>query len=394
MTQPLTEEIIISDNINQYLKCFEEEDGKFKCSVAACDKKLSEKSAAIRHLKSLHPTIASTVDSVKVLDKADAIEVKTKINPIKFWNAILQLIIFSALPFRILNSKGFRYIIKPYVTGFKQAGIHFTVNIPNVQHRIEETAQRIKDKISSEVKGKLICLLLDIASRYNRSIFGINIVYWSNGKPCTRTIGMEALKLSQTGKNLYGLVREKLSKFGISLEQVFSVTTDNGKNLIKMTKLVRKDLSDGSDGSAGAMSDEESGGESSDEDENGNHVPLDCDSHKEEVFDQELFNEEYFEDLLSNVRNEFEGSHNDLFTGISCAAHGLHLVVKDAINHCTGLNVLIEQFRTLAKKLRTPKLRAELKAKKLKMAIIDVKIRWSYLFNIVSLIATHRSTCC
>lgn len=95
MTQPLTEEIIISDNINQYLKCFEEEDGKFKCSVAACDKKLS---AAIRHLKSLHPTIASTVDSVKVLDKADAIEVKTKINPIKFWNAILQLIICSALP--------------------------------------------------------------------------------------------------------------------------------------------------------------------------------------------------------------------------------------------------------------------------------------------------------
>lgn len=94
--------------------------------------------------------------------------------------------------------------------------------------------------------------------------------------------------------------------------------------------------------------------------------------------------EEYFHDLLNNLRSEFTCTYNNLFTGISCAAHGLHLVVLDAIKTRSGLSELIEKCRNLSKKMRTPKMRAELNKQGMKMAVLDVKTRWSSLHNMVN----------
>lgn len=387
MASQISEESIISNNMNQYLSCFEKENGKFKCS--ACSKYLADKSCAIRHLKSHHPEIAAAVNSLKHLEKKDAIEIRAKTNPTKVMNAIIQLIIFHALPFAILNSKGFRYLVKPYIDGFNQVGINFSISRSNVQLKINETANRIKVQISKEVKGRLVCLLLDIASRYNRSILGISIVYWFDGKPHTKTIGMESLKISQTGRNLHNLVVATLTKFGISLEQLFSVTTDNGKNLVKMVKIMRSNLNCESanvvyeDRSDDEITDDE---DEFDESNTYNETHRDSNGMNEEIFDPEIFNEEYFTDLLTSLRDEFDCSYNGLFNGLACAAHTLNLVVKDDIINCAELKELIEKFRTLAKKLRTPTLPNALKEKKQKMALIDVNTRWSSLHNMVSFI--------
>lgn len=389
MASLISEEIILSNNINRYLSCFEEENGRYKCLVSPCPKKLADKSCAIRHLKSHHPEIVVAVDSLKRLEKQDAIEIRAKTNPTKVMNAIMQIIIFHSLPFAILYSKGFRYLVKPFIDGFKQVGINFSISRPNVQMHINETANRIKAQISKEVEGRLVCLLLDIASRYNRSILGISIVYWFNGKPHIKTIGMETLKMSQTGRNLYDLVKAKLSEFGISLEQLFSVTTDNGKNLVKMVKIIRSDLNRGcvneerEDRSDDEITDDE---DDTDDSNTYNDIHRDSNELNEEIFDPEIFNDEYFSDLLTSVRDEFDCSYNGLFNGLACAAHTLNLVVKDAITHCVELKELIEKFRTLAKKLRTPTLRNALKEKKQKMALIDVNTRWSSLYNMVSFI--------
>lgn len=116
------------------------------------------------------------------------IPIRTETNPTKIWNAIIQMIIFGALPFAIVNSQGFRYLIKPYAEAFKRAGAFFSVNELNVQSEIDDRATHIKKQISNETKGKMICLLIDIASRFNRSILGINIAYWANGRINHRTI--------------------------------------------------------------------------------------------------------------------------------------------------------------------------------------------------------------
>lgn len=68
---------------------------------------------------------------------------------------------------------------------FRSAGINCTIDRRNTQSKITEKAEQIK----REVEGNMVTVLLDIASRFNRSIFGINIAYFCNGK--VRTEGCE-----------------------------------------------------------------------------------------------------------------------------------------------------------------------------------------------------------
>lgn len=373
---------ITKDNVNdqkiiQYIDCFDESNGQFKCLVAGCTSILKHNSTSIRHLKKKHAEIKEAIDVNRSDFSRNGVVIRIQSTPLQIWNAILQLVIFSALPLCIVQAQGFQCLLKPFVTAFKSIGIDFSVNRYTIRAQISERAKRIKETITNEVKGIMICLLLDIASRFNRSIFGINIVFYANGKNHTRTIGMHTLKVSQTGQNLFDIVKNTLDDFEITLDQVFAVTTDNGKNLIKLAKIMGGSLADETD------NEQESDG---DEDETEDLV-LDSAVPHDEIFDPEDFNDDYFSDLLANLKDAFPDTmYNGLFTGINCAAHCLNLVIQDGLKMSPHLNDLIEKSRTLVKKLRTPSMRGALRAKSMKMALLDVKTRWSSLFNMVNLI--------
>lgn len=106
---------------------------------------------------------------------------------------------------------------------------------------------------------------------------------------------------------------------------------------------------------------------SDEDDDDGESVemhPIGNGAHADEIFDPENFNDEYFRDLLTNLRSEFSNScYTGLFTGISCAVHCLHLVVTGAIKSSSDLSHLVDKCRTLAKKLRAPNMRGELRKK-------------------------------
>lgn len=383
MSGNITPDLIINENIGHYTKCFKVLEGKFVCQIGECTCKFTDKSAGARHLKSKHPEIVVAINRLKGNQSAhdNSIEIRMKINPTTIWNAILQMIIFGALPFATVHSAGFRNLIKPFITGFNQVGIDFTVNIPKLKTNIEEKAKKIKQRITDEAKGKVVCLQLDIASRFNRSILGVNVSYLHNGKLCVRTIGMHTLKVSQTAKNLFDIVSLMLGEFGIRLQQIIAVTTDNGKNLLKLNKLIHRELIYQGDD---VISDDGSDYEYDDEydDDDTNHPTSNGDTNDPEIFDDpDIFDDEYFRTLLSKLRDHFVV---DLFTGISCAAHGLHLIVTAAIKECSVITKVIDKCRDLTKKLRTPKLRAELKMHDKKMGLLDVKTRWSSLYHMVS----------
>lgn len=379
----ITEETVKSENILQYIKCFQTtQDNRYKCLVDDCNTILGSSSTAIRHLKSRHQNIVDSIHNLKKdQNQDDSIEFKFRVSPTIFWNAIIHIIVFGAIAFTILKSKGFQYLINPFVAAFRSSGVQCSVNRINVQSKIDERAKEIKNIIKNEVDGKMVCLLLDIASRYNRSVFGINIAYFHNGKVRYRTIGMHSLKISQTARNLYDIVLSKLSEFGIVIDQIFAVTTDNGKNLIKLSKLIESELSNSneSEGEMDENSDDDDSPESQENYHNAFDEPID-----EYLFDPEIFNEEYFRDLLQNVRKEFNCSYDGLFTGITCAAHGLHLVVIKALSLCNGIELLVQKCRVVVKKLRTPNLRGVLDERGKKSAVLDVKTRWSSTFNMVN----------
>lgn len=211
--------------------------------------------------------------------------------------------------------------------------------------------------------------MVDIASRYNRSVFGINVAFMKNHDIVTRTIGMHALHMAHTGKNLRDMIVQNLDSFKIPLENVLSVTSDNGENMLKAIALLdaqyqqQKDLC---------------------EFEFRNSNDRETNGFSDESIDDEILDGAFYSELLNSVRNEFKDTcYTDLIYGVSCACHGIHLIVTKSIAKSKEALALIVKCRQLAKKLRSQTFRYILERKNQKNAKIDVETRWNSVYTMV-----------
>lgn len=395
-SERLTEEIVRHKEIDQFIKCFKKIDDKLQCLIESCATTFTTKTAAIKHLKNLHANISVVISdqrtNVQKKKQSDDIQITVKLNVNEMWKSIVKMIVFNSLPLSFPEKKEFRILIKPIATALKDCHISFVPTAENIKIRIRNAKQNIRNLIANEVEKKMVCLMLDTASRYNRSVLGISICYWRNGRKQIRTLALRVLKVRQTARNLYELVISILAEYNIGLRQVFTVTTDNGRNLKKLVKIMDGELMGNSSCSYAGLFVPNVKNVSIEADEyatTGEAGENDIDAHiyanDEQNFDPETFDDGYFYDLLTSLRNKFdENVYTNLISGVCCAAHCLHLVVMDAIKSCTHFSEVIEKCRTLSKKLRTPNMRGLLESKKLKMALLDVKTRWSSMYRMVS----------
>lgn len=154
----------------------------------------------------------------------------------------------------------------------------------------------------------MVSMLIDIASRYNRSMLGVSIAYMYGGEICVRTIGIQSLKVSHTGEHIRDVLREILSKYDIRLAQIVLITSDNGKNMIKAIAMLDAYYQSSS------------------------NQPESNDEEDEFYIDTDIFDQEYYDQLLDGVISMLETSYmSDLISGVSCAAHCIHLVVSHAM---------------------------------------------------------------
>lgn len=288
------------------------------------------------------------------------------------WEGCVELITANALPLAVVESPAFKKIIEPYATALRRQGIELNINKRAIKACIEKRAIEIKKQIIAETKGRLVHLMMDIATRYNRSVLGINLKYMLNGSLVIRTIGMETLHFAHTAENLRVMIIKKLEEYELSLENVFSITTDNGRNVMKAVAelnqtyqnerdaLIAESLENDNDESAHESSDEE--------------------------IDMDIFDDEYYVDLLTNLRSSFGNvEYSNLIQGVSCAAHCLNLVVTRAIENCQTVKSLITRARQLVKKLRSPTYRHLISNLKMNQPIIDIVTRWNSIYSMVSM---------
>lgn len=106
-------------------------------------------------------------------------------------------------------------------------------------------------------------------------------------------------------------------------------------------------------------------------------------SDSEEEIYADIFDDEYYADLLQNLRERFEDMGTDLIHSISCAAHGIPLVILASINKDEEYKSLLEKCRALSKKLRTPTYRALLIQQLLNLPKLDQLTRWNSTFDMV-----------
>jgi len=165
---------------------------------------------------------------------------------------------------------------------------------------------------------------------------------------------MQEITRSHTGSHLKSVIDNVMNRYGLTLDNIFSVTTDNGANFVKCVSLMRDELESQSEDAYGIS----------------------------ETIDQAVAGEDYddlvelsFQDLASDA-----GDQNPvILRGVRCAAHTLQLAIQDVLDKpcengpCPKL--LITKARDISVHLNIPTNRYLLKAQNLKMPIFDVPTR-------------------
>lgn len=175
--------------------------------------------------KRSHPNVKRNVTNTPKKPK--------KLDPGSYIKICVQLVAINLVAMAVLNYPAFRQLTEIHAFDAKMQ-----INSTNIGGYIEKTADQIRSIIKNEVHGRLISLKLDVASRYGKSVLGINVQYFnlSERKIAIRTLGVIELKKRHTSSYLQSRVNEVLELYGIDQRNIYTFTSDNGANMIKLGK--------------------------------------------------------------------------------------------------------------------------------------------------------------
>ncbi|XP_041451725.1 uncharacterized protein LOC111077103 [Drosophila obscura] len=123
-----------------------------------------------------------------------------------------------------------------------------TITLRNIMDHVRMRQISIREDIKASVKRKLVSLKIDVPTRMKKSILGINLQIFkstlSKTEIVVKTLGMIQLFESHTGLYLKNKIVEIVQEYGIELDQIFSITSDNGKNMVKAIELINDDATE------------------------------------------------------------------------------------------------------------------------------------------------------
>lgn len=311
-----------------------------------------------RHLKRYHEDEAIIVEAA--LKKHKKKEDSSKGVPVYFTHqqvidALVTLTTVNGRSYSIIDDSGLRMLIDPITQSFKSAEKPLTINQLNIKTAGNEKYNEVKCETKELLKNRNIALQLDLATCENRHVLGIDADYIENGVMHTRTLAMINVTDRSTGINIAKHVLSALKSYDVKLQNVNSITTDNGANVVLAVKILKAYKNNS----------------------------LDMFFEGDEEFNFDSAEMADFTQLVNENANQIEYGCEDMPFHIACSAHSANLAIGETINRCSDVKVAIEIFRDYAKKLRTPTLMRVLKESNQNMALLDVPTRWSSLYNML-----------
>ncbi|KZS04144.1 Zinc finger BED domain-containing-like protein [Daphnia magna] len=227
-------------------------------------------------------------------------------------------------------------------------GWNITISPENIRDKVEGKAKEIRDQVKKDVKNRLVSIKMDCAARLDRALLGINLQFNKKGKIQLYTLAIIEVKKSHTAVNFKQNLLEVFGVFGIKLWQVYSITTDNGANMLKTCRILAQT-------------------ESTDDDE------------EEETDIADRLNEEELIRRMKEGQNACEEGGEEsmevrtLLQGVRCSAHTLQLAILDALDE-PGITI-IAKARAVCKVLRSQTFMAAIRLAGQKKPIIDCLTR-------------------
>lgn len=393
----------------EILKCFTQttinSKPALKCCLLNCEKYFhsSQSNVRKRHLKNIHPDVLNSIgrkvkdqygeDSESSEDEGE--QIRLNLSKKLVIDACVEMVTKNGLPFNTMDKSGFVKILNPILGGLAAKNHPITINRNNIKTHVQTKADIIVRKIKEELNGRMICLMLDMATRQSRSILGISVQYMLKEKNVVRTLAMDHVTSKHTGIAIRDRLLAVLEKFEIQTDQIFAITTDNGSNMIKTIELMNErqptesnhrieSVLDLLDQSIATLNLQESGDEFSSTDDDETEA-----SHK----NTEL--------QLDEMRKTIESIFDDdlilsFMNAISCAIHTMQLGIKDAFSDpsFTAGKTLIEKCTKLVRALRVPSAIRVIDKENFPRPIKKVTTRWNTDQMMVCLLRNFNCSSC
>lgn len=375
-------------NQEKLMEQFEEEETEkdlYKCVICASKLNGKKKSNLTKHLKRKHRDVyAKIVVGSDLPIKAERLELLQN---------LVEIVTLNGRPFAALTDSGLQAIIQKDLQRFHDAGCGLSMSNPNlleIKQHLHGMSKKIRNKIKKEVANRPLSLLVDIVTKNRRSIFGLSVQFIVNGRLKVRSIGMIELLESHTAVYLASVLFERFRVFEIQLKQIFSITTDSGRNVLKMVRDVDKTSQEKADEETETVAIEDTDiadqiqnlPDKEETDEEAILALVDAAIHKKH------------EDLLAEVCAEMQKHADNVLwdvPGIKCAAHMTQLVIKNSIQQLDQkYRDVIDLSRRVARALRLESVRNHMKniGKPYKVPRIEVDTRWGTLYLMVRAINT------
>lgn len=385
----------------------------FKCKICNEEKNGKTTRNLVTHLEHKHYDIYER--SVKIsTEKKSYCEKRLEL----IQNCVERVTV-NKEPFNSLLKSGFQKIIADKLQKLEKAGfgITFDRNLYVIKEHLHATADKIRDKLKIEMKGRLISISADIVTKNHRSYLGIYGQYILYNEIVVRCIGMEELHESHTGFYLSEVIRKCLKEYDVDESQIISVTTDNGQNMIKMIEhLNESDDSEKETSEACSTSDTSPADVSKSHIPNGNenilkHGALFNNNEEDEneiselLHELDLVDKEEIDELLDGDESEGDDEWRlihleeeellknlnasvSFINTVNCAAHTLQLGIMDGLRSLDGkAKNVVRLARQVAKFLRKHSTIIEIKKYGLKQKTprLDVITRWNSIYLMVGI---------
>ncbi|CAG9820729.1 unnamed protein product [Phaedon cochleariae] len=276
-------------------------------------------------------------------------------------DACVELVTVNGRPFSLMEDSGFKKILEPIKAGLsrKTKDKHFSLSSESIQKYVTREADDVRRKIIEEVTNCMVSVKVDGVTRIDRSFLGINIQYIKNGQIVLRTLALKKITNQHTGANLKTMIMDACNSFQIGLGNIYSITTDNGSNLLKAIKIIASEI--------GEYDVIENEVDNDDQDEFSENIEIvveddsDMEGNSRSGAGLEFGSDAFFKIFYKNFQDfNNDGSSTSTLpnlrlkvTGMRCAAHTLQLAIEDTRKQDTIVGKLLLEVRRVVKTLRT-----------------------------------------
>ncbi|XP_036329413.1 uncharacterized protein LOC118741522 [Rhagoletis pomonella] len=250
---------------------------------------------------------------------------------------------------RFFNTNTFQKLFTPIC---RQLSLH-KITRNNIGEILMQKHTTEVNNLKTTLKNRIISIKIDSAQRLFRNVVCLNAQYLLNGEITIKTLAVNNFREKHTARNLKELILKSLERYDITISQVYSITSDNGSNMVSCGNLLQHESKEV-------------------------EMPL---LNPSEDVDDAFF--ESFETIFEDL--EFDTCVSQNFQSIvviRCAAHTIQLSVNDVFKN-EEIKNCFRECRNVVRKLRTPAMHRLISSQNLLPPTADCPTRWSYSYELL-----------